>query len=540
MPLPANGTVWPPVQMRRITPHLRAWDAWFSGDPIKLAEHYGFAAFVPPGYPAPRPTQYYGGVVGALARFFWGQPVNGQQLSKSHIPIAADICQASADLLYAEPPVFTVTDATGTATQDRLDALTDDTLHGVIGEGAEIGAALGGHYLQVSWDRSVVADKPFLTCVHADAALPEFRYGRLTAVTFWTTVKYEGQEVWRHLTRHELDANGTGIILHGLYKGGIADLGRAVPLTEADATAPLARPGVLSDGNQISTLTPGLGCVYIPSQRPQRRWRNDPIGANLGRSVLDGIEHMMDELDEIHSSWMRDIRLGKARVFVARDLLENHGAGQGASWDSDQEIYAPLNVAPGSLNPNGSSGTANGYLMAQQFAIRTADFAAAAQAKTLDIIRGAGFSPQTFGIPDTSGRQPAMTATEIQARQDRSYMSRDRQILLVRPQLSAILTKLLAVDKAVFNTAGSDPTPVDVAFPDGVQDSPSTVAQTVSALAAARAASTETLVQMVHPDWDDTRVATEVARIHAEDAAAAPALPDPARFDGLGGNGGGV
>ena len=523
MPLPDSGVPWPPPNLTDIFKHMEGWDAWYAGDGERLAVHYGRIGPVIGG--TLDHIQTKPGLIGRMARWFWGQPQTGTYRTKLHVPIAADLCQAGADLLYAEPPTFTVPTNGGkdNATQDRLVELADDNLHGVLAEGVEIGAALGGHFLRVAWDRTV-ADRPFLTCVHADRAIPEFRYGRLTAVTFWQVVSREEKAVWRHLERHELDSNGVGVVLHGLYKGDDGDLGQLVPLTEQPATLPLA--ALVGDGDVISTESPGLAVVYIPNQRPQRRWRKDPVGSALGRSTLDGIEHLMDALDETYSSWMRDVRLGKARVFVPETMLTNLGAGKGATFDQDQEIFHKLNAAPGSLNPNGKTGTSTGFLHAEQFAIRYQEHQATAQQLVEDILRTAGYSSQTFGMDSTGGRMSNLTATEVQARERRSYMTRDRMIRLAHPQVAQIVGKLLAVDQAVFRSKVTPETP-DVTFADSVQESQITLAQTAQALKAAEAASTKTLVQMVHPDWPDDRVNDEVALIHSESAAQ---VPDPTQL----------
>ncbi len=65
---------------------------------------------------------------------------------------------------------------------------------------------------------------------------------------------------------------------------------------------------------------------------------------------------------------------------------------------------------------------------------------------------------------------------------------------------------------------------------DGIADSPAEVAQTANLLHAAQAASHDTLVRMVHPDWDDDQVAAEVAQIHQE---AGTQVPDPMQLGAL-------
>ena len=54
---------------------------------------------------------------------------------------------------------------------------------------------------------------------------------------------------------------------------------------------------------------------------------------------------------------------------------------------------------------------------------------------------------------------------------------------------------------------------------------PQEVAQTLTLLRTAEAASTETMVRMLHADWADEAVQAEVARIQAERGAP---VPEPA------------
>lgn len=504
MPLPAANTDWPPTELQNITPALSAWDAWWVGDVDALEATYISGSRV-------RVGQLSGGVVGAVSRFFWGRPNADatQPRRKLHIPIATDLCQASSDLLWSEAPTITVEDE---ATQERLDELVDDGALQVLAEGAEVGAALGGHFLRVTWDDKVAPDGPFITTVHADAALPVFRWGRLVAVTFWSVLKRADGEVWRHLEHHSLDAAGVGIIEHALFRGRGDNLGNVVPLTDLQATAGLVtdeRP----DGT-VTTASPGLAVVYVPNQRPQRRFRKDPLGQHLGRSDLDGVEGLMDALDEVYTSWMRDIRLAKARIMVAQSMLQDNGPGQGVGFDLDQEVFSPLNVLP----PRDASGLP---IEAQQFEIRHEEHRATAMALIEQILRTSGYSPATFGI---GSEGVAVTATEVKARQQRSFLTRDRKLRAVRPALSELLEKLLAVDAAIFGSRVQVERP-SVEFPDGVQESLLSLAQTAQALSNAEAASTAVRVQMLHPEWDEQQVADEVALIRAESGL--PPLLDP-------------
>lgn len=508
MPLPANGTKWPPVQLTDITPRYTEWDAWYSGDSERLSMAYQKAAVIRPSL---RPAQFQGGIIGSIARMWWGVPnVTNMPVEKFHVPLAGDICQASGDLLYSEAPTFTVTAAQ--PVQSRLEGLVDDGLMLSLAESAEVGAAFGDSYLRVTWDQEI-SKSPFLTVVHADCALPEFRWGRLTAVTFWHVVAESGQTKWRHLERHEVNSEGVGVIQHALYEGSQDNLGTAVPLTEVPETAGIQ----VNEDGEISTESPGLAVEHVPNQRPQRIWRSHPLASNFGRSDLSGIEPLMDQIDETYNSWMRDVRLGKSRLLVGQTALEHLDPGQGMAFNVDREIFTPLNLPPGSFNT--ADGAAN-IAQAVQFGIRFAEHKATIDELVDVTLRTAGFSTATFGEEGDI----AMTATEVRARQQRSFLTRDRKIRIQRPALARIMAKLLAVDQAIFGGPGTGD--VEVSFADGVQDSTLSLAQTAQALRTAEAASTQTLVAMVHPDWDETLVDAEVTKIMAEK----PVVPDPTTF----------
>ncbi|MFG3085118.1 phage portal protein [Streptomyces parvulus] len=496
MPLPTGNVPWPPPHLKPALDAMHTWDTWWSGDPDRLEDLYGGGTT---GGIDPKPAQYSGGVRGRLARWWWGTPTGeGERRTKVHVPLAGDLCAGSADLLFSEPPKFTLDDD---ATTKRLDVLTDDGMLATLQTGAEVGSALGSVYLRPVYDKQL-ADRPWLDAVHADRAVPEFAWGRLAAVTFWRIVHEEDGQVWRHLERHE-----RGRILHGLYQGTKGKLGRAVPLQDHPATEGLA--GTVNDESFVETGYDQLDVAHVPNQL-SRRWRANAALKDLGRSDLDGVETLMDQLDETYSSWMRDIRLGKGRIVVPDTYLQSAGPGRGASWNPDREAYAGVNVL------RSGDGMA---LTVAQFAIRVQEHRDTAEDLVNQILRSAGYSGQTFGL----GGDVAVTATEVVSKERRSMTTRGRKILRWRPALAHAVEALLAVDREVFGGSVTPQRP-NVEFEDSVQEDPLQLANTVDVLRRAQAASTDTLVRMAHPEWDDTQVQTEVARIQQE---AGTAVPDP-------------
>lgn len=532
MPLPGSNTydTWPPKQLEALLPSMARWGAWWSNDLGRLQAVYG-------GGKVDDGKGFFASDAGGVKvhslgpiRWFIGTPTTGAQPNtKLPVPIAAEICQASADLLFADPVSVTITDK---ETQKRIETLLDDTFHSKVAEAAEMAAALGGSYLRVTWDDTLNPEGPFTTVKDADESIPEFTLGILTAVTFWSVMHRDGKRVWRHLERHELGATGNGVILHGLYEGEEDKLGMRVSLTALKATEKLALHTDLNLEGTIDTKTPGLAVQYVPNQTPNRMWRHDPLGKHLGRSDLDGVEHLMDQLAETMSDWMRARRAARARVLYAKELAKTQGPGQPSILNVDQETYVETGMS-------GSSGE-KPMPMADRVQVLQPNFDPAGYKATADalieqILQMAGYSLSTFGVQDDEGGD--QTATEVEARERRSLMTRSRKIRIWKPILIAHITKLLDVDREFFGksnvTAG-----IEVEFSDGVQESQLRLAQTVQALYVSESASAEERVSILHPDWDEEQIGKEVARIKAEFAHTAND-PEMTPFDEPGAGDGG-
>lgn len=508
MPLPDNGLSWPPVAPA-ITSALADWSAWYSGDPDQIGQRYlnrGTAGA------QNRPSQYRGGVVGRFARWFWGNPTPiGEKRTKLHIPLAGDIARTSSELLFSEPPKFT---AEHTGTQDWLEEQVEAGLHATLLETGEVCAALGGVYPRLVWDREI-SDRPWIAPAQADGALPVFAYGRLREVVFWTILEQDDQTVIRHLELHT-----RGAILHGLYEGSPHSLGKRIPLDEFEQTEAFAP----NDG-MIETGAPGhLTASYIPNMRPARAWRCVPEAAYWGQSDFAGIEGLMDALDETYSSLMRDIRLAKGRIVVPNAYLRSNGPGQGAAWDEDREVYSGLDM----LVDGDSSAK---QLTPSQFEIRTRDHLDTAQALLEQAVRQAGYSAASFGEAASEGQ--AVTATEILARQHRSMSTRAKKILYADTGLGDIIEAKMAIESGpLFGVSGLEVGRPRIEWPDSVQEGTKTLAETAGLLSQAEAASKQTLVELVHPDWDETQVREEVALIRSESAMADPMASAREPLDG--------
>lgn len=505
---------WPPALFDPIAHSQRLWSAWFSGTPDQLSWAYynlgansntGRAFFRTTGeatVPQPRPGQYRGGLLGSVDRYFWGQATPpGEKRTKLHIPIAGDIASMSADLLFAKRPRFDAPDANA-ATQAWLDERFDDDMHATFLEGGELCSALGGVYLRTVWDPDI-SDRPWIDLVHADAAVPEWRYNKLISVIFWRVLLEDRDDIHRHLEYHDLQNN---VIQHAVYVGNQYQLGFPANLGDYPQMQPVAATLDADNAITFPDLPPDASTVtYVPNMRPNRLWRDIYAANALGRSDYAGVEGLMDAADETYSSWIREIRLAKLRLFVPASYLDNIGPGKGAVFEPDREVMVPLNRL---------AGTQTEDITASQFQIRWQEYSNTLQESVHAVQRGAGYAPSTFGDEQPTGGP--VTATEIETRERRTLLTRAKKLNYWRPALANAVYSLMCVERSIFHRTELAPERPDITFPDAVLPSMSELSQTALALANAEAASKETLVALVHPDWTPDQVDEEVQRLRDE------------------------
>lgn len=506
MPLPTNPEQpWPPTEWREQARIWAEWDAWYSGDPGRLQQVYGAIEI----------GQTSVTRRGAWWRRWWNsRQINtsgrefAAQRAQLHVPLPGDIAQTSAALVFGEAPRITIPEAhlpnaagDAKASEDYVHRLiVEGDLFNRLLEGAETAAAMGGALLKPSWDRSVAA-VPVLSIVQADMALPEFLYGELRRCTLWRTLARTGNsEVLRHLELHETAPDGTGIILHGLYRGTQGALGRRLALASHEATAGLEDVVVLP--------FQGLGVEYVPNMRPNRRTR----GSSVGQSDYAGVEGLFDALDETYASWMRDVRIAKARLLVPTEYLDKLGA-----FDADQEVFVPLDVDPMSRQGAGGGITAN------QFQIRVEDHERTVMHFIERAVSAAGYSPQTFGL-HIEGRAESGTALKI--RENKTLMTQQRKAAWWGNAIETSLFKMMMIARNVMGETGLVAFRPQVEMSDSLPENPLELAQTIVTLDNARAISTDTKVRMAHPDWDEDQIGPEVKRVMAEQGLVVPDADD--------------
>jgi hypothetical protein len=519
MPLPPSGnTVWPPAELDIPHADMDMWQAWYSGNTDHLAAVYGG----PANYRSNTVARQFFEVDqrragGEELRMFWGQAASpGQQAAKLHVPIGADIAEMSANLLWSEVPQVTVdvdsTDATtAKTTQAQIGRYLDDRGHAKMREASELTAGLSNVYLRVVWD-TTLRPRPWTDVIPAHAVIPTWRWGELAEAIIWRELAplQDQSKVWRLLELHT-----PGAIEYGLYEGGVGVLGmRAETLAAHPDSADLATR--LDSNGRQSTGIKRLLITHLPNVLPNRVWDGLPGTAPLGRSDFAGIEPMMDALDESWTSWMRDLRLGKARLLVPQSMLETEGAGSGGVFDLDKEVSVALNLLGGEAMKDA--------ITEVQFKIRVEEHERTTKALRLQILSSAGYSAQGFGEAGTI----AATATEVVARKEESLTTRGTKILYQRPALLDHLTTMMMVDVRHCGAKGVDPAAeLTASWPQAVQPDPEATARTLSLLDTAGAISDFMKVKWRSPELDDAEVEAEVRRIRADKRADLVPAGDP-------------
>lgn len=453
---------WPPISW--LWAQYNKNSAWYSGDPNQLR----------------------------AVSHFWGS----KEKTKYHIPIAADIAALSAGFIFSGSPTLTSEDE---KTNERLQEIMNQSgFFQTVLRGAEMQSAFGGVFLKLNWDQDLVK-RPIIAVLPGNAGLPEFKHGINVQNTFWSEVRRDEKtgDVYR---RREIYTN-SGEILTALFKGSTSDLGRAVGLDSIEETRGTPQTAQSGAGRLLS--------VYVPNKLPNKE---SPM-THYGASDYDGVHDLFDALDETYSALMRDIRLGKARLIVPMEFLRRKGDLRAAldlasptSWiyPEEEEYFTALDINP---QDDGN------VITAVQPEIRASQYMEVLSDQIRRIYMAAGFSPQSAGI-DINGS--AESGTALNVRERRSMQTTETKKTYWWQALTDFVPAMLALDRAVFQTEIDPEADITITFADNSQPDMTTVADTVSRLSAAGAASTETMVRMVHPDWTDEDVETEAVRIMHE------------------------
>lgn len=456
-------THWPPTEWQPIYQKYNEWSAWYSGDPARIANAFANTIYTP--------TQ---------TGRFWAKEIHEERRVMLHVPIAGDLATTSSNLLFSESPKVTLPNGNPETTAKMEAIINANGFYNTIIEAAEICAALGGVFLKINWDKAI-SPYPLLNIAQVDNAIPEFKYGILQAVTFWKVIDEE-KAVYRLLERHE-----KGYIYSALYLGDSEKLGKQIPLT--------FRPETANIEPIVSTGIHDLLVRYIPNMMPNKLFR----GSYIGQSDYGGAEGLMDALDEVYTSWLRDIRLGQARIIVPESYLTDIATGK-PKFDLDHEIYVQMDY-----NPNAIQGSNS--ISQVQFELRTEEHRMTCLELLARIIANAGYSPQSFGLGVGSVNESGYA---LQIREKKSFITAAKKARYWKTALEDLLYLMLKLENPSHAIRPA------VEIQDSVTSDLSQIAQSVSLLYNASAISVRTAVQMVNHDMTEEQLEAETQRILSE------------------------
>jgi hypothetical protein len=527
MPLPEEDKVWPPLEWSLAFDQYASNDAWYAGSELDLVSLYGSAGNGTANR-GDNPASHFNNrtpdagltrrsrIWRSLTRPFWtrstapgGTSGAPEQKTRLHSPLAGNLATLSSDLLFSDPPTTRLMKdgkPVDGAPQDRVDLICNsDRMRMTLSQAGEWAAGISGVVLTAHWDPENT-DAPWMGIAAADAAVPEYEGEKLVAINLWSTyqtVNASGQvaKVFYHVERHE-----RGAVIHALYEGAFASIGKRVPLDTIPETAHyLTIPNTTENPDYSLTIGTGIDVLTAAFWRnlPTRLHRKHGILSRLGRADFEGVEPILSAVDEVWSSWMRDIKIARARLIVPNSFLE--GGVFGPQFDDDQEILTSLEYAD----------TKSGETIeAHQFEIRFLEHRSTILALVAEVLQHCGYSESSYSDNADGGSK---TATEVLDRTSASERTRDKKGLYFADAQVQIDEALLELDRVHYHQPGlPDGAEIVIEFAEISQIDPEKEARTLGLLRTAMAASTKTLVEMQHPEWSQDEKDEEVDRILAE------------------------
>ena len=474
---------WPPMDLERYK--MQEYSAWYSGEAEVLADFY-FSSDL---------KNYLNLNYGTKnTNKFWGRQIKNKSSYFLHVPIAGDIAETSSTFLFGESPVirFKSDSEVMKEPQSQLDdMLTKSGFFRKLVEAAEVCSAIGGVYMKVAWDTDI-SENPIPVIAQCEQAFPTFKFGKLAKVTLVYEVYNDGSTVYRLAETIE-----KGKITNELYQGSADNLGTLTELKACDETA-----GLEETVDTADVMT----CVFVPNLLPNKLNRQSP----MGRSDYQGLETLMDALDETFTAWMVDIQLAKGKIHVPSGYLKQISEEGKKEYNIDTMMYEELDIDPTSMTKP---------IEATQFAIRSAEFEQTCLNLMDRIITSAGYSPQSFGL-NIAGR--AESGTALNVRERKSFGTTSKKQSYWEEAIKDLVNAMCVIKNAFLGGAFTNELNVNVEFIDSVSNNVTEVANSVKTLSDAKAASTDTKVRMVHPEWTETQVQEEVERILNDESAGMP------------------
>jgi len=474
---------FPPVEWKFWFNKYDEWAAWYSGDQKILYDYYNINAI---------------GDLIAQSRM-WARIED--LCGVVHLPAANDIASTSANLLFSEVPQFKYDENTEGGKRIK-EFISENGFENLLLEGAELSAALSGCLFKIDIEPDLLR-VPIVSIVTPQQFFPVFWRGRLWEVITFRVVKTNSdtQKVWRLFERRSREGKDL-LIEYELYEGSNSSVGEQIDLNSIKETE-----NINLENLQFSNIE-GLGCVYIPNKRPNKLIPGSYLGINDYSTSIS----MMDSLDIAWTSWMRDLELGMAQIFIDEELLnksQNQTTGEVVElnkFSKYQRAFVKLNLT--SWKMGGDSGVKP--IENIQFDIRMEEHKNTCEQLFFNIVTQCGYSPQTFGIGQHGN---VASGTALKILEHKSQLTRETKGRYWLPAIKELLYQVQKFDQSSNLYKSYNIEDVSIELQDSIVTDEKELSETLRNLDMAKAVSTYTKVKIQHPDWDDANIEAETDRI---------------------------
>lgn len=212
-------------------------------------------------------------------------------------------------------------------------------------------------------------------------------------------------------------------ITNELYRSDSPDIvGSQVPLTRLPAYKAMA-PSVTIEGLQRPLFayfkTPGANNLNIESP--------------LGIGIVDNAKHILDDIDDVHDQFIKEIRIGQKRIAVQPAMLRFDDAHP-PLFDTDQNVY------DGVLSDDaGSVGVKD-----MTTEIRTVQYKDAIDHFIKELEVQLGLSSGTFSYADSGLK----TATEVASDNSMTYQTRSSYLTMVEKAIDELCVSIFELASA--------------------------------------------------------------------------------------------
>lgn len=395
------------------------------------------------------------------------------------VPLARDLARFSSQLLFSEPPKLTIQ---GEVEQQALDALAKfNKLPDLLLDAGDEIASEGSGALRIIRDDHISGRFPLVSFEPADRVIWATAHGRFTTGGVVVVEREDENSVrWRLLEYH-----GPGVVKRALFKGTLTGLGVRVGLSEG----PLEFR-TLRDEQPTGVDRPTL----IP-------WLNVPGG----HSDIAGLDAILDAADDAETDFRKKSRASKPLTFAARKLADESG-----NADLDGVILLGEGTMSPVEEPRELARTVQGKMEAEDHRVYCDHLRELA-------VTMAGYSLSSWGVGGEGGRADSGRALKL--RQMRTLLTTSGKTRMAREAISEAAGVALAM---MLDRGEVEPLKPEIRFGDGFPEDPVEKAEYLATLVEAKLMSTEQAVRELHPDWDEERIAAEVAAISAEDPGPSP------------------